>query len=95
MSFRIEQKILIGKNQIIEFKNLYQKKNLKKLYPPRIIKSLYFENLNNNMYKDSVEGVVPRKKIRIRNYPNENEGKLYLEKKISSVEGRYKEKKRD
>lgn len=93
MSFRIEQKILIGKNQIIEFKNLYQKKNLKKLYPPRIIKSLYFENLNNNMYKDSVEGVVPRKKIRIRNYPNENEGKLYLEKKISSVEGRYKEKK--
>ena len=94
MSFRIEQKILIGKNQIIEFKNLYQKKKLKKLYPQRVIKSLYFEDLNYNMYKDSVEGVLPRKKIRIRNYPNEDGNKFYLEKKISSFEGRYKEKKK-
>ena len=45
------------------------------------------------MYANSIEGVVPRKKIRIRNYPNEKNGKFYLEKKISSVEGRYKEKK--
>jgi len=93
MSFRIEQKILIGKNQIIEFKKIYQEKLLKKLYPSRLIKSLYFENLNNDMYNDSVEGVVPRKKIRLRNYPNEKKKKFYLEKKISSVEGRYKEKK--
>ena len=93
MSFRIEQKILIEKNQIIEFKKLYKEKSIKKLYPSRIIRSLYLENLNKDMYANSIEGVVPRKKIRIRNYPNEKNGKFYLEKKISSVEGRFKEKK--
>ena len=92
MSFRIEEKILIGKNEIIEFKKIYQKKFLKKLYPPRLIKSLYFENSNNDLYKDSVEGTLPRKKIRVRNYPNDKNNKFYLEKKISSFEGRFKSK---
>ena len=93
MSFRIEEKILIGKNQIIEFKKVYQKKFIKKLYQPRLIRSLYFENLNNDIYKDSAEGTLPRKKIRVRNYPNEKKNEFYLEKKISSVEGRFKQKK--
>ncbi|MDC1049482.1 VTC domain-containing protein [Candidatus Pelagibacter sp.] len=92
MSFRIEEKILIGKNQILEFKKIYQKKNLKKLHPPRLIKSLYFENLNNDMYKDSTEGTIPRKKIRVRSYPNNKKNEFYLEKKISSFEGRFKTK---
>ena len=29
------------------------------------------------MYNDSIEGVVPRKKIRIREYPGENDNKYY------------------
>ena len=90
MSFRIEEKILIEKNKIIEFKKIYQKKFLKKLHQPRLIKSLYFENLNNDLYKDSVEGTLPRKKIRVRNYPNDKKNQFYLEKKISSFEGRFK-----
>ena len=81
MSFRIEEKILIEKNKIIEFKKIYQKKFLKKLHQPRLIKSLYFENLNNDLYKDSVEGTLPRKKIRVRNYPNDKKNQFYLEKK--------------
>jgi SPX domain protein involved in polyphosphate accumulation len=93
MSFRIEEKILIGKNQIIEFKKIYQKKFLKKLHPPRLIKSLYFENSNSDLYKDSVEGTLPRKKIRVRNYPNDKKKEFYFEKKISSSEGRFKIKK--
>jgi len=92
MSFRIEEKILIGKNQIIEFKKIYQKKFIKKLYQPRLIRSLYFENSNNDIYNNSIEGTLPRKKIRVRNYPNEKNSELYLEKKISSVEGRFKQK---
>ena len=88
MSFRIEEKILIGKNEIIEFKKIYQKKFLKKLYPPRLIKSLYFENSNNDLYKDSVEGTLPRKKIRVRWYNNSNT--FSKEIKISSEEGRFK-----
>ncbi|MDB9699809.1 polyphosphate polymerase domain-containing protein [Candidatus Pelagibacter sp.] len=94
MSFRIEEKILIGKNQVIEFKKIYQKKFLKKLYQPRIIRSLYFDNSNNDMYKDSVEGTLPRKKIRVRNYPGVSENEFYLEKKVSSVEGRFKQKEK-
>ena len=94
MSFKIEEKILIGKNELIEFKKIYKKKFLKKLYQPRLIKSLYFENSNNESYKDSVEGTLPRKKIRVRNYPGEKKNEFYLEKKISSVEGRFKNKEK-
>ena len=92
MSFRIEEKILIDKNQIVAFKKLYHKKALKKLHNSRIIKSLYFENSNFEMYKDSVEGCLPRKKIRVRNYPETGVRDFFFEKKISSVEGRFKEK---
>lgn len=92
MSFRIEEKILINKNQILEFKKIYQKKNLKKLYHSRIIRSLYFDNSNFDMYKDSIEGCLPRKKVRIRNYPKAQNKSLFFEKKISSVEGRFKKK---
>ena len=90
MSFRIEEKLLINNLQILEFKNLLFKKKTKKLFPPRIIKSLYFENSKGDMYKDSIEGTLPRKKIRVRNYPENNNTSLYFETKISSVEGRFK-----
>jgi len=46
--------------------------------------------LNFNMYNDSIEGVVPRKKIRIREYPSGDDKNFYLEIKSSSVEGRFK-----
>ena len=45
------------------------------------------------MYIDSEEGITPRKKIRVRNYPDNNEEKYFFEKKISSPDGRFKEKK--
>ena len=66
------------------------RKSAKKLHQPRIIKSLYFDNLKLDMYNDSIEGSVPRKKIRIREYPESNDKEYYLEIKTSSVEGRYK-----
>ena len=46
------------------------------------------------MYNDSIEGLIPRKKIRIRNYPGTNNQFKYLEVKISSVEGRFKTSKK-
>ena len=46
------------------------------------------------MYHNSVEGVLPRKKIRIRFYPENQDNNFYLEKKISSIEGRYKTKEK-
>jgi hypothetical protein len=94
MSFRIEEKILIGNNQVIEFKKIYQEKHLKRLYKPRVVRSLYFENINNDIYNNSIEGTLPRKKIRVRSYPEDEKKEFYLEKKISSVEGRFKQKKK-
>ena len=90
MSYRIEEKLLINNNSILEFRNYLISKTAKQIYQPRVIESLYFENNKREMYSDSVEGLTPRKKIRVRNYPGTQDLKLYLETKISSVEGRYK-----
>ena len=90
MSYRIEEKLSIDNNGILEFKNYLSSKKAKQIYQPRVIESLYFENNNREMYKDSVEGLSPRKKIRIRNYPSTQDSNLYLEIKVSSVEGRFK-----
>ena len=93
MSFRIEEKLYFKAENLNQFRNFLKKKSAKKLYVPRIIKSLYFDNLNLDMYNDSIEGSVPRKKIRVREYPNSNDKKYYLEIKTSSVEGRFKTRK--
>ena len=90
MSFRIEEKLLINTGQLLEFKDFINNKSAKQIFHPRIIQSLYFENVRNEMYEDSIEGITPRKKIRIRNYPNDENATLYLEYKISIVEGRFK-----
>ena len=90
MSFRKEEKLYIKHENLNQFKEFLVKRSVKKLYQPRIIKSLYFDNLNLDMYRDSIEGSVPRKKIRIREYPDSRSDEYYLEIKTSSVEGRYK-----
>ena len=93
MSFRIEEKLSIDNDKIVDFKSFLAKKTVKQIYYPRKIQSLYFENRNYEMYTDSLEGLTPRKKIRVRNYPGGKDSKLYLETKISSVEGRFKTRK--
>ena len=93
MSFRIEEKLSINNNRIIDFKSFLTNKAVKQIYQPRKIQSLYFENRNYEMYTDSLEGLTPRKKIRVRNYPDTQDNNLYLEIKISSVEGRFKTRK--
>ena len=90
MSFRIEEKLYIKSENLIDFKEYLLKKSAKKLYESREIQSLYFDNHNLQMYNDSIEGLVPRKKIRIRNYPNNKDNKIYFEVKNSSIEGRFK-----
>ena len=65
-----------------------------KIYPKRKISSLYFDNPKKQIHVDSEEGILPRKKIRIRTYPNDENIRYYLEKKISSPEGKYKSSNR-
>ena len=90
MSFRIEDKLYINENNLYDFKKYLENKLANKIYRPRIIESLYFDNHNFQIHNDSVEGVVPRKKIRVRKYPKNKDGSIYYEIKNSSVEGRFK-----
>ena len=58
------------------------------LFEPRLITSVYFDTADLNMFNDSEEGVLPRKKVRIRWY---DDNKVFtLENKTSSIEGRFK-----
>lgn len=90
MSFRIEEKLFIDNENLQDFIIFLKKKKSKKIYESRIIRSLYFDNISFGIYNDSIEGLVPRKKIRVRNYPENKNYEYYLEKKTSSVEGRFK-----
>ena len=90
MSFRFERKALFHFSDYLELKKLILKLKGYELYPKREIKSLYFDNFNTQTFFDSEEGLLPRKKIRIRTYPKSKKGFIMLEKKISSVEGRFK-----
>ena len=71
MSLRIEEKISFNHFNVFEFKKWLFSKGAKILHPTRIINSIYFDN-KLRMYDDSIEGTVPRKKIRIRTYETKN-----------------------
>ena len=87
MSFRIEEKLLINKYQLSEFKEYLISKGASKIFETRKINNLYFDNDKFEMFNDSIEGCLPRKKIRLRSYEDDRN---FLEIKISSTEGRYK-----
>ncbi len=90
MSFRIEKKIAIYKNNISNFRNYILEDKFVVVYPDREVFSIYFDTESYQMFRDSVEGIVPRKKIRIRKYNDLKNDEFFFEIKISSVEGRYK-----
>ena len=88
MSFRKEKKYRLSNYDLVLLKKILIQAGLKTLYPSRIIFSEYLDTDNLQMFLDSEEGVLPRKKIRIRWYDNSKEKNL--ETKISSTEGRFK-----
>jgi hypothetical protein len=92
MSFRIEKKFRVEQKKLVQLYSWLNKNQAVKIYNDRYIKSIYFDNKNFSSYYDSTEGVMPRKKIRLRNYSKNKSDfdNLKLEIKINSVEGRYK-----
>lgn len=86
---RTEDKILFNQNKYLEILNWINNNDGKILYPERKVESIYYDNKFYGMYHDSNEGIVPRKKIRIRYY-NNDKTKIFEEKKINSIDGRYK-----
>ena len=88
MSFRKEKKfrLTLSDFQILKF-SLFER-GMHELYPERKVKSYYYDTKDLKMFKDSDEGILPRKKIRVRKYNKEN---IYNQEiKITSEEGRYK-----
>tara|TARA_Y100000768_G_C23704796_1_gene553064 strand:- start:82 stop:699 length:618 start_codon:yes stop_codon:yes gene_type:complete len=95
---RIEYKIDIEKSKKISFLNFLKKKKAKKLYEGRVVNSIYFDNSKLEMYHDSVEGISPRKKIRLRYYGLEkvsNSTSVNLEIKYSKPSSRAKGTKKE
>ena len=92
MSFRIEQKLKIAKGKIFQLKSWISKNKGIRLHPNRIINSIYFDNENYSMYNQSLDGTLPRKKIRLRIYEKDftYDKNISKEIKSSSVEGKYK-----
>ena len=94
MSFRVEKKLFIKKENLLDFKEKILSIGTKNLYKSRKVQSVYFDNKNKDMYNESIEGLNPRKKIRVRNYPHNDSKYFLLENKISSIEGRFKTNKK-
>ena len=92
MSFRIEEKLKVADSKIFQLRDWITKNMGVTLYPSRTINSIYFDNQDYTMYNQSIEGVLPRKKIRLRVYGKEFSPNKSINKeiKISSVEGKYK-----
>lgn len=90
MGFRLEDKIKFHISDYLKIKNEIFKFKGKSLFPKRKISSLYFDNKNLEMFHDSEEGNTPRKKIRLRNYPENKEIVFFYEIKINSAEGKFK-----
>ena len=68
MSFRLEKKFTLDTRKYDEFIRYINTIEAKKIYNSRKVFSTYFENDFFSSFKQSEEGVVPRKKIRIRSY---------------------------
>jgi len=94
MNFRIENKYKLEKDKLFNLYEFLKENSAHTLYPKRYIKSVYFDNQTLSCYNDSIEGVVPRKKIRIRSYPNSKnvlkENFYNLEIKVNSADGKSK-----
>tara|TARA_B100001540_G_C15736720_1_gene610243 strand:+ start:685 stop:1293 length:609 start_codon:yes stop_codon:yes gene_type:complete len=92
---RIEYKIDLIKSKKIDFYKYLTKKKFKKLHESRIVNSIYFDNSSFEMYNDSIEGLIPRKKIRLRYYGHKNLDFIHkeanLEIKYTNDTGRSKD----
>lgn len=88
MSFRKEKKYQLTKSEMVQVKKRLFLLGMKELFTTRTVNSCYFDTKNLSFHHDSEEGVLPRKKVRIRWYNDEKNYKKEI--KYSSIEGRYK-----
>jgi hypothetical protein len=93
MKPRIEQKLLVKKDELFSLLNwIYGVKGVL-LHPDRTVTSTYFDTSSLLLFWHTQEGIVPRKKIRIRCYGNHGSScqeKHSLETKMTTEHGRFK-----
>lgn len=88
MTFRKEIKYDLSKiNLEILISNLIED-GMVTLYPNRRVISYYFDTNDLIFYNESLNGILPRYKYRLRTYDQKKV--FYKEIKISSIEGRFK-----
>ena len=88
MTFRKEKKFRLTSYDSDSLKSKLLLQGMEPLYEKREVNSLYYDTNLYDMYHDSEEGLLPRRKMRIRWYDNIE--KANIEVKISSLEGRFK-----
>ena len=86
---RVETKHLLRDFQKLEIINKLEQIGFKSIHIQRNVSSIYYDNYLFESYWDSVEGNLPRKKIRIRSYDNFKKT-FFLEKKEVNRFGRFK-----
>lgn len=97
MKPRIEQKLHLDRSDYPGFLRWLQSQEGTSLYPDRSINSTYFDSVGLQMFRDTEEGVVPRKKIRIRCYASHTlkcTGTHFVEVKETTERNRLKETQR-
>ena len=91
MSYRIEKKFVLDPRKYEAFIRYLVNLKAIKIYDKRIIFSTYYDNDHFSSYRNSEEGVVPRKKLRIRSYNSyTHDVNSKFELKISSEIDRFK-----
>ena len=89
MGYRVEEKIVVSNSEFSSLKQYFLNLKVKKIFSKRQITSVYFDNFHMDLFNLSEEGVVPRKKIRMRFYEN-NSKNCNLEIKSHLYDGREK-----
>lgn len=93
MSFRKERKFRLTAYDAKALRAQLIDKGMQSLHPDRKISSQYFDTRDLIAFEQSEEGSLPRFKTRVRWY-NDDTSALTFERKISSIEGRYKTTKK-
>ncbi len=92
MSFRKEIKYKLSNLNLQILKSSLLEDGMKYLYPKRKVTSCYFDTNNLDFFHESINGILPRYKFRIRSYDDKDI--FHEETKISSIEGRFKTSKK-
>jgi len=94
MTPRIEHKLRLDRTDYGAFLRWLQIEGAEVEYPDRRVNSTYFDSSTFQMFQDTYEGLVPRKKVRIRCYGTHKSSCAsphQLETKLTTDEGRLKE----